>query len=51
MQHPPSLDVTEFRRLVDDLCASARADLDAAHRRLDRLRREGTDGTADRDQP
>ena len=49
MQHPPTLDVTEFRRLFDDLCATAAADLVAAHHRLDRLRREGAEAAADRD--
>ncbi len=49
MQHPPSLDVAEFRHLLvlDALCSAAEADLVATHRRLDRLRREGPDADDD----
>jgi len=47
MQHLPTLDVSEFRQLVDALCAAAAADLDATHERLERLRRLGPDGSHD----
>jgi hypothetical protein len=47
MQHHESLDVAEFRHLVESLCAAAAADLDATHRRLDRLRQRGADGVDD----
>ena len=47
MQHHQSLDVAEFRHLVESLCAAAAADLDATHRRLDRLRQAGPDAVDD----
>jgi hypothetical protein len=47
MQHHQSLDVSEFRHLVESLCATAAADLAATHRRLDRLRQTGPDALDD----
>jgi hypothetical protein len=47
MQSLPTLDVAEFRHLVEALCAAAAADLDATHQRLDRLRRLGPDSADD----
>jgi hypothetical protein len=43
MQHPTSLDVSDFRHLVERLCAAAADENTAAQRRLERLRRHGPD--------
>jgi uncharacterized protein YecA (UPF0149 family) len=47
MQTLPPLDVTEFRHLVDALCADVAADLAATHHRLERLRLLGPDAGDD----
>jgi len=43
MQTNTSLDLTEFRQIIDQLCLSASADFSAARSRLESLHRDGPD--------
>mgnify|MGYP001550437512 CR=1 FL=1 len=47
MKEQPSLDVPDFQKMVESLCAEAVADFAAARSRLERLRRVGPDDDRD----